>query len=560
MLVGIAVLVAAILAGAASAATQCTYEMAGCEAQFQQLLANDLPADGSTYTGVNGLVQGGDGAAIEDFYAAMIDAGVAEPEVGGIGGYLDGEGLTNFGEGFDALDLGAESFAPETLGVSVVGAVAVQYGVSLLWATFNPPVGADMGTPYWQQVAGSNDVSEGVCYGAGPGGGYVPGWGGGTELANAGGAYYMLSWPGQNQQWQYDFNSRGSCGLPDPNQVSAGTYTDQEMADLRAYYAAATADASETGCPGDAPTFLTTQTIGGVDWKVLVMTQAQYTGEVACQIQELTPYPSSPTHTTTVTAPAPAYVDFNLPRADVGLDTGLGAYIDQQLVTGGATIPDPVPTTPTFGDQGGWQYDPTTERVTYGPFTIPNGDDQARIYCDDAGSGTAWSNVTAGSVVTLSRGGIQTTGGNGSFDCYLDDRTPAESTVSDPVQTEDPTVTPNPVEFEDGTPLEVGPPPSGGGSCNCTFDFGPLQHLDFGSVFPFGIPGYLAGILGAMEVPGAAPSFDISVGHTYHVSLASSSWQTTYRPLVWPVMEFVIAVGAIVFIALRHWRRGTADV
>jgi hypothetical protein len=448
-----------------------------------------------------------------------------------------------------ALDLAAVSFAPETLGLSLVltaaGGVTAHYVLHYLSGTFHDDsVAADMAEPGDGQNAGLQPtwvhVTSGICNSD------IPGW----ETPDSGdGGFYYLSWGGNDQDWSGTFstngNPQGSCGIPNYAQSS---YDTQVQADLQAYWDAANADAGASNCPGDEPSWIKTRTnVAGVDWYVLAMTGAQYAAELSCSIYEEEPGTvGSPTHGATITAPIPSETNVDTGTgALVGAHAGISTAVTQDFQQAGATV-----------SPGIWEYD-GAQTVTYGPLTVPSGDDEARIYCTDDNSASDWSSVAPGATVTLTRTGVGFNSGDGpDFQCYVDT---APDTTGTPSGTADPEVAPNPEDFTYGDPTDTAGAPGGGGNCNCSFDFGPITGLAFGSVFPFGVVGYLGNILGQMQTTGQAPSFDITAGHTWHIDLASASWENTVKPIAFPVLEFLIAVGAIVFVALRHFRRGTAD-
>jgi len=94
--------------------------------------------------------------------------------------------------------------------------------------------------------------------------------------------------------------------------------------------------------------------------------------------------------------------------------------------------------------------------------------------------------------------------------------------------------------------------PSSNHTCNCgPIDFTPLEAIDYGTKFPFGVFTWLGGItdLSTSDDP---VSFVLPYGaHTETVTLSNSDWETTYRPIVFPFLEFLMTVFGIWFLAFR---------
>lgn len=94
-----------------------------------------------------------------------------------------------------------------------------------------------------------------------------------------------------------------------------------------------------------------------------------------------------------------------------------------------------------------------------------------------------------------------------------------------------------------------------GGSCTCPpLDLTPLTSISYGTQFPFGVFGWLSTALGSMTSESAQPiEFHVGLpgGGTQDVTLASSTWTDTWRPIVFPVFEFLITLAAVWFVAYR---------
>lgn len=111
----------------------------------------------------------------------------------------------------------------------------------------------------------------------------------------------------------------------------------------------------------------------------------------------------------------------------------------------------------------------------------------------------------------------------------------------------DPTIDPN-----TGKPIGTGT--GSGGSCNCgNVDFSPITTLDYGSNFPFGVFTWASDVLGAASGTAGPISFDLSLpgGGTQTVTLGSTAWESTWRPIIFPIIEFFVTLGAIWVLAFR---------
>ena len=110
----------------------------------------------------------------------------------------------------------------------------------------------------------------------------------------------------------------------------------------------------------------------------------------------------------------------------------------------------------------------------------------------------------------------------------------------------------------DAPPVPTGSGGGGGGTlgaCTCPpIDFSPITSVSYGTKFPFGVFGWLSTSFAAMTTEGARPvSFSLPLpgGGTQTVDLSSSAWETTYRPIVFPILEFLMTLAAVWFIAFK---------
>lgn len=104
------------------------------------------------------------------------------------------------------------------------------------------------------------------------------------------------------------------------------------------------------------------------------------------------------------------------------------------------------------------------------------------------------------------------------------------------------------------TETGAGAAPGSAGSCNCPpIDFTPIESLSYSSKIPFAFFTWAAGLF---PTAGSGTAFSIPVtnpttGFSVQVGDHSSEWETTYRPVIFPILEFIISIGAIWFICVR---------
>jgi hypothetical protein len=95
------------------------------------------------------------------------------------------------------------------------------------------------------------------------------------------------------------------------------------------------------------------------------------------------------------------------------------------------------------------------------------------------------------------------------------------------------------------------------GPCgSCAIDWTPIESIDYGAKFPFGVFGYINGVFGSVDSTPSCPTVSFNRptaigGGVQDISLCSASWETTYRPIVFPIIEFFITIAAVTFLARR---------
>lgn len=103
------------------------------------------------------------------------------------------------------------------------------------------------------------------------------------------------------------------------------------------------------------------------------------------------------------------------------------------------------------------------------------------------------------------------------------------------------------------------------GNCSdCSIDWTPIESLNFGSAFPFGLPGWISSFFGNFNQSGTCPTLsigkpDVLGGGTENISFCSSDWENTWRPIVFPVLEALMTAAGVVFFATKILGYGNAD-
>lgn len=476
----------------ASAGVTCTYAAAGCQGDFQQLLVDAPPYD-PTFEAVNGLVQGGDGASIQDFFAAMQDAGVA-PDVNELTFLLGPEDLAV-----------AEASVSLPVAVTLASGLVAYYVINALWSGQHDHVaggaaaGVDVGTAVWSHATN-------VC-GAGQGPGWAmhiddhaPVW---SDPAAA-------SWINKfGTVWGYS-----SCGVIDPSTVPECENNTQSggWPAACAIQQAVYNELGSLGCHGELGG--SGNTGDGIAFWCFQLDSEVY-GDAEAAVTSVVTQPGPQPGGAEIVAPAPAKIDFGAARSDVSTDTSLGSVVDTSLAVSSSDAT--------------WAYDGAAQ-VTLSSYTVPQQAVKARLLCTDDDSGVGWTDVTPGEQTQLVRSGIGMQDGAGApFDCYAQWQD-AGSDV-----TVDTAVQPNPVEFEfdtaQGTDTGTQQDGTTGSTAPCSsidpgsVDLSPLRGIDLGNAFPFGVFSWVSNGVAGWEGGNGAPSFNIpllgyGVGHPVHVDLS----------------------------------------
>lgn len=97
-----------------------------------------------------------------------------------------------------------------------------------------------------------------------------------------------------------------------------------------------------------------------------------------------------------------------------------------------------------------------------------------------------------------------------------------------------------------------------------TIDWTPLESLDLGSKFPFGVASYINSFFGSIPTSGSCPDLNINKpsalgGGTLSISFCNTAWETTYRPTVFLVLEALMTLAGVVFLAQKITGVGSTD-
>jgi len=127
--------------------------------------------------------------------------------------------------------------------------------------------------------------------------------------------------------------------------------------------------------------------------------------------------------------------------------------------------------------------------------------------------------------------------------------TPTQSnncgTTADPCVITDPTTGP-----EDGTDCST-----------CAIDWTPIESLDVGTKFPFGVPTWFHDLLGGYTFDGDCRTLSIGKpaalgGGSIDIPFCSTSWEDTYRPIVFPILEALMTIAGVTFLGVKIFGMG----
>lgn len=132
------------------------------------------------------------------------------------------------------------------------------------------------------------------------------------------------------------------------------------------------------------------------------------------------------------------------------------------------------------------------------------------------------------------------------------------------------TATPAPTEGQEptcgtsGTPcvsVDNTPDPGQAACDTCAIDWTPIEGLDIGSKFPFGVPAWVSGFFGGITFVDNCPTLSIGKpsalgGGSIDIPWCSTEWEDTYRPIVFPILEALMTLAAITFLGVKIFGMG----
>jgi hypothetical protein len=85
-----------------------------------------------------------------------------------------------------------------------------------------------------------------------------------------------------------------------------------------------------------------------------------------------------------------------------------------------------------------------------------------------------------------------------------------------------------------------------------------------GTKFPFGVPAWVSGFFGDVTFADSCPSLDIGKpaalgGGTISIPFCSAEWESTYRPIVFPILEALMTLAAITFLGSKIFGIGGGE-
>jgi len=84
-----------------------------------------------------------------------------------------------------------------------------------------------------------------------------------------------------------------------------------------------------------------------------------------------------------------------------------------------------------------------------------------------------------------------------------------------------------------------------------------LYALSVGTKFPFGIPAWIEGFFGGLSFSDTCTqslylnNSNPSGSPTINVPFCSAAWESTYRPIVFPILEALLTLAAVIFMATK---------
>jgi len=119
----------------------------------------------------------------------------------------------------------------------------------------------------------------------------------------------------------------------------------------------------------------------------------------------------------------------------------------------------------------------------------------------------------------------------------------------------------NPCVTQDNT---TGPDEGADNCSTCAIDWTPIESLDVGSKFPFGVPQWSSDFLGGVSFADSCPTLSIGKpsalgGGSIDIPFCSTEWEDTYRPIVFPILEALMTLAAITFLGIKLFGMGGGE-
>lgn len=106
----------------------------------------------------------------------------------------------------------------------------------------------------------------------------------------------------------------------------------------------------------------------------------------------------------------------------------------------------------------------------------------------------------------------------------------------------------------------------GDSACDtCAIDWTPIEDLDVGTKFPFGVPTWFHDFFNGLSFSSScSQSLDLNESNPsgsppVNVSFCSSEWESTYRPIVFPILEALMTLAAVTFLGVKIFGMGGGD-
>lgn len=118
------------------------------------------------------------------------------------------------------------------------------------------------------------------------------------------------------------------------------------------------------------------------------------------------------------------------------------------------------------------------------------------------------------------------------------------------------------IQVNSGAAPEVAP--AAGDCLTCAIDWTPIEGLDVGTKFPFGVPAWVSSFFGGVTFADSCPTLSIGKpsalgGGSIDIPFCSAEWESTYRPIVFPILEALMTLAAITFLGVKIFGMGGGD-